>query len=106
MPRKANHDIHKSSHGQAFLSCGASVGTKTRAMLRGGLLFSAGGLVWDCPTETRETSDCQAREEKPPIGQNKATGSQRNSSPPTSPPVAYGERVATIWAMWPIVLIP
>jgi hypothetical protein len=79
-PPKANLDCHKSCCGSAFNSFGASLGAKSKAMLRGGLVFAAGCLYRDRLTGSQETGGSQARQQKMRIDQNKATGAQRNSS--------------------------
>ena len=75
-PTQPNRDCHKSYCGIALNSFGASVGSKSKATVRGCFLFAAGCLDRDCRTGSRESSGRRARQPKLRIGQNKATGSQ------------------------------
>jgi hypothetical protein len=79
-PRKANQDCRKSCCGSVFNSFGPSLVAKSKAMLRGGFLFAAGRLYRDRLAGSQETGGSQAGQQKLRIGQNKATGSRRNSS--------------------------
>ena len=79
-PTQSDEDCHKSYCGSTLNSFGASVGSKSKATIRGCFLFAAGCRDRDCRTGSRESSGWRARQAKLGIGQNKATGSQLDCS--------------------------
>jgi hypothetical protein len=71
------------------LRSGGSVGSKSKATIRGCFLFAAGCRDRDCRTGSRESNGCRARQPKLRIGQNKANGPQLDCSLSSSLTMGY-----------------
>src|SRR4051794_38902745 len=75
-PTQAHLGCHKPHCRSALNSSGTSVGSKSKATVRGGFLYAAGCPCLDRLTRTRETNGSRTRRRKLRIRQNEATGSQ------------------------------